>query len=310
MIRAQIAAQIRAFPTATLAFFVGDPQADRVVPPTGFTAQLTLFSAASMAFLATFALALSLATGRLADRWSSELARTSTIRITAPTDQLTAQTQAALRVLETTPGIARSQALSEADQQALLAPWFGANVPLAGLPIPQLIEVVGESDGYDASGLRLRLQAEVPGAVLDDHTAWRKPLAQAAGRLRGLGWLSLVLITAATAAMITLAAQAALAANRQVIGVLRQVGATDRYIAGAFVRRFTLRALTGGAVGTMAGMISVALLPATDIAGGFLTGLGFQGVGWLLPALIPLLAGLTGYAATSYAARHTLQEMS
>ena len=32
--------------------------ADRVVPPTGFTAQLTLFSAAAMAFLAVFALAL------------------------------------------------------------------------------------------------------------------------------------------------------------------------------------------------------------------------------------------------------------
>ena len=48
---------------------------DRIVPPTGFTAQLTLFSAAAMAFLAVFALALALATGRLADRWSSELAR-------------------------------------------------------------------------------------------------------------------------------------------------------------------------------------------------------------------------------------------
>mgnify|MGYP000583500430 CR=1 FL=1 len=33
-------------------FLLGDAQADRVVPPSGFTAQLTLFAAAAMAFLA------------------------------------------------------------------------------------------------------------------------------------------------------------------------------------------------------------------------------------------------------------------
>ena len=36
---------------------IGDAQADRVVPPSGFTAQLTLFAAGAMAFLAVFALA-------------------------------------------------------------------------------------------------------------------------------------------------------------------------------------------------------------------------------------------------------------
>ena len=89
-----------------LALLSGDPQADRVVPPTGFTATLTVFTAAAMAFLAVFALALSMATGRLAERWSSELARSSTLRISAPAEQMSAQTSAALRVLETTPGVA------------------------------------------------------------------------------------------------------------------------------------------------------------------------------------------------------------
>ena len=65
-------------------FVIGDAKADRVVPPTGITATLTWFSAAAMAFLAVFALALSLAAGRLADRWGSELALSSTIRISAP----------------------------------------------------------------------------------------------------------------------------------------------------------------------------------------------------------------------------------
>ena len=65
-------------------FLLGDGQADRVVPPTGFTVRLTLFTSAAMGFLAVFALALSLATGRLADRWSEALARTATVRISAP----------------------------------------------------------------------------------------------------------------------------------------------------------------------------------------------------------------------------------
>ncbi len=89
--------------------------------------------------------------------------------------------------------------------------------------------------------------------MLDDHTRWRTPLIRAADRLRLLGLISIVLIAAATAAMITLAAQAALAANAQVIRVLRLVGARDTYIARAFVRRFTLRALTGSAAGALAG---------------------------------------------------------
>jgi len=58
-----------------------------VVPPTGITARLTAFAAAAMAFLTVFALALSLATGRLADRWGSALAQSSTIRISAPEEQ-------------------------------------------------------------------------------------------------------------------------------------------------------------------------------------------------------------------------------
>ena len=137
-----------------------DSQSDRVVPPSGFTARLIIFAAAAMAFLAVFAMALSLASGRLALRWSDELARSSTIRIVATEDQRIAQTETALRILETTAGVAFARALTVEEQQALLTPWFGTALDLASLPMPQLIEVVTERDGFDAEGLRLRLEAE------------------------------------------------------------------------------------------------------------------------------------------------------
>ena len=293
-----------------LELLVGDPQADRAVPPTGFTAALTFLSAAAMAFLAVFALALSLAAGRLADRWSAELTKTSTLRISAPEGQMHAQISAALTVLQSTPGVAEARPLSADEQRALLAPWFGPNLPVENLPIPQLIEIIAEEKGYDATGLRARLQAEVPGAILDDHTRWREPLVEAASRLRLLGIVSMVLIAATTAAIITLAAHAALAANAQVIRVMRLVGARDIYIARAFVRRYTLRALLGAATGTLLGTLAISMLPRVDAAGGFLTGLGFQGWHWLWPLVIPFLVSFVAFVATRQAALRTLKEQS
>ena len=283
---------------------------DRVVPPSGASGRLTAFAAGAMTFLAVFALALSLASGRLADRWAAALDLTATIRISAPEDQLALQTKAVLDVLATTPGIASARAETPEEQRKLLEPWFGPDLPLTDLPLPQLIEVVEGPDGYDSEGLKQRLSAEAPGAVLDDHTRWRRPMAEAAQRLRLLGYLSIALIGAAMAAMITLAANAALSANAQVIRVLRLVGARDAYIARAFVRRFTLRAAAGSAAGAVAGLIGVALLPAQDEAGGFLTGLGFTGFGWLWPFILPPLAAVVAFIATRTAAFSTLRRLT
>jgi cell division transport system permease protein len=279
---------------------------DRVVPPTGFTARLTVFTAGAMAFLAVFALALSVASARLADRWSDALARTATLRVSAPAGEMAAQVDAALRVLETTPGVAAARALDEDERRALLEPWFGPDLPLDALPVPALIEIVETDEGFDAAGLRARLAGEAPGAVMDDHARWRAPLVRAAERLRLMGLVCLGLIGAATAAMITLAAQSALAANARVIAVLRLVGARDSYIARAFVRRFTLRALTGAAVGTALGMAAMAALPRAETAG-VLAGLGFSGPTWALPLALPPLAALVAFAATRAAAFRQLR---
>lgn len=232
------------------------------------------------------------------------------MRISAPAGEVATQTDAALRVLRTTPGIVDARALSLEEQQALLLPWFGPDLPIEDLPLPQLIDITETAEGYDPSGLRLRLAAEAPAAVLDDHARWRRPLIDAATRLRVLGWASILLIATATAAMVTLAANAALAANAQVIAVLRLVGAKDTYIASAFVRRFALRALTGSAVGTLVGIAALFVIPTGGEASGFLTSLSIQGVGWLWVILIPPLSGLVALLATRFAAGRVLEELA
>ena len=57
-------------------------------------------------------------------------------------------------------------------------------------------------------------------------------------------------------------------------------------------------------------IVGVALLPAADTAGGFLTGLGFQGAGWLWPLTLPPLAAAIAFAATRAAAFAKLKELT
>jgi cell division transport system permease protein len=112
------------------------------------------------------------------------------------------------------------------------------------------------------------------------------------------------------AALVTLAASSALASNAQVIEVLRLVGARDTYIARAFVRRFTLRAMLGALAGRSRGCSPSPLLPAAaQDGGGFLTGLGFPGRRMGSPARLPPLVGVVAFAATRAAAFRALEEL-
>ena len=286
-----------------------DGSRDRVVPPTGFTAGLTTFTSAAMAFLVVFALALALAADRLSDRWSAALAGGATLRISAPAEQMDSQLAQAVQVLKTTPGIAEVRVITPEEQQALLEPWFGPDLPVDALPVPRLIDIREDGRGYDPQGLRLRLAAEVPGAVLDDHSRWQRPLVKAAQRVWALGLFSIVLMGATSAAMITLATRAAMAANAQVVAVLRLIGARDSYIASAFVRRFTLRAFFGAAIGTAAGALAVYLLPSKNDQAMILSGLGFQQLQWLWLLALPPIIAAVAFFATRQATRRELRRL-
>lgn len=290
-----------------LTFIFGDQTANRVVPPSGFTAALTLIGAAAMAFLAVFAIALASASGHLAARWEAELQGTATVRIAAPEGETEMQTEAVLAALKQTPGIGTARRVGETEQQALLAPWFGEDVPLDKLRLPVLIEVTEIGEGPDVTGLTNRLAAEAPGAIYDSHGRWRMPLIEAASRLRGLGLTALLLIGLVTSVTIALAASAALSANGQIIDVLRLIGARDGWIARAFVRRFTLRAFLGALAGTVVGVFAVAALP-DGAETGVLSGLGFHGLEWFWPLIVPPVAAALAFAATWASAARRLRE--
>jgi cell division transport system permease protein len=56
-------------------------------------------------------------------------------------------------------------------------------------------------------------------------------------------------------------------------------------------------------------MVGVALLPRADAAASFLTGLGYSGLAWFWPLMIPPLAALVAFAATRIAAFRTLRAL-
>ena len=295
---------------ALIRFLWGDPGAARVVPRGARAAVSVGFLAAAMAFFAALALALALAAGRLADTWSGELSRDATLQVFAPQDQVENEARAALNVLRTTPGILSVRVVTLYEQKALLEPWLGSGFAVETLPLPLMIEVTTDQATLNKESLGLRLAAEAPGAVFDDHAAWRLPLVTTAARLRLFALGCVALTALALAAVVGLAAQAAVAANGQVIQTLRLIGARDSYISNAFTRRFTLRALVGAAFGGAAAVALISTLPAASEQGFFLVGIGLQGWHWALPALVPLTAALVAFVVTRIATRASLRRWS
>ncbi|MEM8630465.1 MAG: FtsX-like permease family protein [Pseudomonadota bacterium] len=280
------------------AALAGEGASDKVVPGTGPAAWLTVFVAAVMGFLAVFSMALAVSTDRLAERWSADLGRVATVQVTGTPDTLDALTDATMRILEETPGVAFARMLSDEEQAALLEPWLGPDLPFDTLPVPRLIEVVPGNPPYDVEGLGLRLAGELPGVRLDDHGRWRAPLVAAATRIRTLGYVALGLIAAATAALVVLATRSTLATNAPVIEVLRLLGARDAFIARAFVRRLTLRTGLGAVVGASLAASALALVPAPPDQSGLLVDLGFQGWQWIWPIAVPFGAAFIAFWAT------------
>ena len=288
----------------------GDAEADRVVPRGARSALRVGLVAAVLGFFAVLFVALSLAAGRLAEAWAGELAGTATLEIVAPDAEVEAQARAALNVLRATPGVRSVRVIELDEQRAALAPWLGTELPVDSLPLPLLIEVATERERIDLPELERRLAAEAPGAVFDDHAAWRLPLVATAARLRVFALVCLGLVALAFAVVPGLAAEAAVAANARAIATLRLVGARDGYIAGAFTRRLARQAFAGAALGTACATALLAGLPASSEQGFFLAGIGLVGWTWALPLVVPFAAAALAWLAARQAARRSLRRWS
>ena len=249
-----------------------------------------------MAFLAALALGGVLIANRSAESWQAGLSGRLTVQI-LPQGQAPPENEvdAAVRLLQATPGVVYAGPLSDADNLALVEPWLGRDAVVAALPFPKLIDVrLAPGATPDIAGLERRLKAASPHAVLDDHRRWIGRLRNTANTVVLSAFTILALIAVATAATVAFATRAGLAAHRDIVELLHLMGAQDRFIARAFEWHYFLAALIAAICGAV-------LATAIFFAAGSLDQFGLASVSFLPPLGLPL-AELPWLAAVPVAA--------
>jgi cell division transport system permease protein len=115
----------------------------------------------------------------------------------------------------------------------------------------------------------MALGRDFKGASLDDHRRWQQQI-RAVTRSLALGGIAiLVLVGAATTAIIVSATRSAMASNREIVEVLHFVGATDKFISREFEKHFLRLGIKAGIVGAAFAMLVFMSMPAiTELLGG------------------------------------------
>ena len=322
--------------------------ADRMVP----------FLVAAMAFLAALALAGWTGAASLTRHWESGAGATLTVQVPRPAEPATAASgtnasgtnasgtaapgtaapgtnpsgtnapgtsdpgtrlAAVVRQLKETPGVESAQTLSDDQLNALLSPWLGTDMKDLTVSIPAVVSVHLSGTAVDLNALSARLTEHAPGTVLEDHAAWAGRLSALARSLQLCSGLVLLIVTLVTAAVIAVATRSGLAARRDAVMIVYQLGATDGYIAQRFAMRAATLASVGGAIGGVFALPVLFMLAtfALPLAGGGASATGPASALamlppglWLLPVLLPAAAALIGFLTAQVTMRQWLRRLS
>ena len=168
------------------------------------------------------------------------------------------------------PGVRGVRPLSLENATELIEPWLGKSEALKELPVPRLIALELERGAPpDLDRLRAGLSEQFKTATLDDHRHWQQQIRSVTRSLALGGIAILVLVGAATMAIIISATRSAMASNREIVEVLHFVGATDRFIAREFETQFLRLGIRAGLVGAISAMAVFFMMPSiTEALGG------------------------------------------
>lgn len=223
-----------------------------------------------MAFLAALALLFSRGADRLSERWSAQLSQSSTVQILLSSeDQREAEMASAVEILRETLPDASVQAQSRAQSGALIRPWLGNTDLPDDLPVPGVIEVEAEAK-LPREVLTRKFEEAGLVSVIDDHSRFSADLKRTVGRLVLLGVGLVAFVGVAATAVSIFATRASLASQRDIVHVLVQAGATDRFIAGLLVGQAAKRGFMGGLIGSALALILWLILsfgPASGTVG-------------------------------------------
>src|SRR3990170_220103 len=247
------------------------PASAPIVPAGSVTGRSLTLVISIMCFLACLTAGAVYMMNQSASAWLKDIAGEVTVQIEAKErtnlDKAVADVTA---FLSRQPGIATVRALGVADAAQLLEPWLGKTDALNALPVPRLIAIeLDRNQPPDLDALRTIIAEQFKGATLDDHRRWQQQI-RTITRSFALGGLAiLLLVGAATTAIIVSATKSAMASNRDIVEVLHFVGATDRLIAREFERHFLRLGVRAGVVGALwATFVFLAMPTVVELMGG------------------------------------------
>lgn len=252
---------------------------------------------AAMALLAALALGGAAGAAALAERWRGAAAA---LTVVLPPEAAARPAEAAARIAAL-PGIAEARPVDPARLAELLRPWLGEQ---PALPLPPLLELRLRAGAPDEASLAAAIARAVPGAELERPDAVAGNLRALAIRLQALSLFVLLLVGAMGAAITLVATRAALAARRDAIALLHDLGATRGDLAGRIAWRLAWQAGLGALAGAvLAGPLLAALAAvAAPLAGGT----GSPPYAALL--LLPPAAALLAYATAAATVRRFLRD--
>ncbi|MDX5932191.1 cell division protein FtsX [Acidiphilium acidophilum] len=298
-------------------------RADRIGLRAAMADRLMPFMVAAMSFLAALALAGSVAAGALATHWLSGAQGLVTVEVPNPTQPTAANAplrqDAVMTLLQATKGLSDAHLLSKADLATLLKPWLGDTAANGSLPIalPAVIVVRADTGAPDAKILETRLDAAVPGTLVDSGARWADRLAALTTSLRASAAAVLLIVTLVAASVVAVAVRSGLSQRREAIEIIHGLGALDSDIANQFALRAMRLAATGGLLGGLVALpvlAWLALLSSSFIASAPASPHGLAsalpGLLWAIPVMFTIATALIGWLAAQITVRGWLKRLA
>lgn len=222
-----------------------------------------------MVFLASLALVGALAIDRTLDRARADLAGAVTLELAPETES--GEIESLIARLNEVPGVELARLLSEQELQRLVEPWLGDRLP-ADLALPRMIDVRLTARATRAPEETLEhIRAKAPALRIEDHRLQLLETVRAARWLQRLAYSAALLVALATALVIVFATRAAIQAHFDVIALVHQIGASDRWVARRFQDRTVHVCLQGSLAGGLLAAGAIFLIAWSGESGGLLS---------------------------------------
>jgi cell division transport system permease protein len=234
-----------------------------VVPAGSVTGRSLTLVISIMCFLACLTAGAVYMINQSADAWLRDVASEVTVQI-LPREGVNIEKnlQEVAVFLTRQKGVETTRTLSAQTSKKLLEPWLGQFDAFDELPIPRLIAVQLNRDAPpNFEVLSKELSNKFQGVTLDDHRQWQRQIKTVTRSLALGGIAILLLVGAATTAIIVSATRSAMASNREIVEVLHFVGATDGFIAREFEKHFLNLGIRAGILGAASAMAVFFLMP-------------------------------------------------